>query len=320
MTLRYVHGAQYAIDASGEMIPGSKLYFYLAGTSQATPQDVFSDSARNTPISQPVLADASGRWPDIFMDDEIYDVVWKDASGATVDTFLNWDAGLSSALGTGTALAVNQGGTSATTAAAARTNLGVASQAGLTTATNDIATLRTQVDTGLNGDDEFGALAPLDTVARTVLASGFGSILLQRTRSTTLSASSTTASIPNDTSKPQIGEGTKIFDVSFTPLSTTSTVRINVRMYSSNSGTNDNVFALFKNSGADAVSASAYHTENANATREVNFSYEESPASVSAIGYTVRAGTGGGTLTINGTNTLGGVMLSSISIEEWEAH
>lgn len=320
MTLRYVHGAQYAIDASGAMIAGSKLYFYLAGTSQATPQDVFSDSARVTPISQPVLADASGRWPDIFMGDEIYDVVWKDADGVAIDTFLNVDAGLSSALGTGTALAVNQGGTGATTAAAARTNLGVPSQSQLTTATNDIATLRTQVDTGLNGDDEFGALAKEDSVTTALLASGFGDVRLQKVRLETLSNTTTNVTTPAyDTSIPQISEGTLVFSQAFTPKSASSKIRIRARV-TGDSATNNGsaVMALFVDATAGAVAAEGYTVGTTAQPYAGLLDYEVSSVSTSARTYTIRVGVSAGTITFNGsTGSLGGVRKSYLEIEEW---
>lgn len=166
MTLRYQHGTQYAITANGEMIPGSTLNFYLAGTSLGTPEDVFSDAGKTTPISQPIAADAAGRWPDIFMGDEIYDVVWKDAGGSVIKTFLNYDPGLSSALGNGAALPINQGGTGATTAAAALTNLGAASQGQLTTIASTVSDNTSKINTGLNSGTptRFGLLAPLDTI------------------------------------------------------------------------------------------------------------------------------------------------------------
>ncbi len=321
MTLRYVHGAQYAIDPSGEMIPGSKLYFYLAGTSQATPQDVFSDSARVTPISQPVLADASGRWPDIFMDDEIYDVVWKDASGTTIDTFLNVDAGLSSALGTGTALAVNQGGTGSKTAAAALTALGAASQSQFTTLSNSVATNTAEIATGLNVGDptRFGTIAKLDTIATTNLVTGFGAIDLQIPVFLSTNANTSISStIPIDSSIPQVGEGTEILSQSFTPVSTTSKIVIDVCAQGGAASNASVAAALFRAGAANAVSAGGKAFGN-NDSAQIILHYEESSGALTPVIWSVRVG---GTFTLNGNvgaSTLGQKSISWIRIREVKA-
>lgn len=319
MTLRYVHGAQYAITASGEMISGSKLYFYLAGTSQGTPQDVFSDSGKTTPISQPVLADSAGRWPDIFMDDVIYDVVWKDGDGVTIDTFLNVDPGLSSALGNGSALPVNQGGTGATTAAAARTQLGVPSQSQVTDLSNDVSELQTQVATGLNVSDEFGALASKDDISTAELASGFGAIDLQApVLKTTNANTSISATIPLDSSIPQVGEGTEILSQSFTPISASSTIVIDVCVQGGAASNNSVAAAIFRNGASDAVAAGSTIFAN-NGSSQVVLHYEESSGATSAITWSVRVG---GTFTLNGNmgaNTFGQKTISWIRIREVKA-
>lgn len=319
MTLRYVHGAQYAIDSNGEMLAGSKLYFYLAGTSQATPEYVYSDSARNTPISQPVLADSAGRWPDIFMADETYDVVWKDSSGTTIDTFLNVDPGLSSALGTGSALPISGGGTGATTAAAARTALGVPSQSQVTTISNDISTLQTQVATGLNVSDEFGALAAKDSVSTAELASGFGDVRLQKVRLETLSNTSTAVTTPAyDTSIPQISEGTLVFSQAFTPISASSKIRVRSRITGDSSASGNAVMGLFVNSTANAVSADAWRVDNNAVPYNGLLDYEVASGSTTARTYTIRVGISNGTYTFNGsTGSLGGVRKCFLEIEEW---
>lgn len=44
---------------------GAKAYFYIGDT--VTPLTVYSDAAENSAHSHPVVADANGRWPDIFI-------------------------------------------------------------------------------------------------------------------------------------------------------------------------------------------------------------------------------------------------------------
>jgi len=53
------------IDRNGDPLVGAKAYFYDAGTT--TPQVVYADSALGVAIDQPVLADANGRFPAVFL-------------------------------------------------------------------------------------------------------------------------------------------------------------------------------------------------------------------------------------------------------------
>ena len=60
------------IDNNGLIMPGAKLYTYLAGTT--TPVDSFTDAALTTPHTNPVLADSNGRFPPIFLS---HSVIYK---------------------------------------------------------------------------------------------------------------------------------------------------------------------------------------------------------------------------------------------------
>lgn len=72
-----------AIDANGLTVPGAQLHFYATGTT--TPQAIYSDSAMTTPLTNPVEANAAGRWPVIYMNDALtYAVVLKDGDGVTL--------------------------------------------------------------------------------------------------------------------------------------------------------------------------------------------------------------------------------------------
>jgi microcystin-dependent protein len=53
------------IDASGNPLVGAKAYFFDVGTT--TPQTVYSDSELSIPQSSPVLADANGRFPAVYL-------------------------------------------------------------------------------------------------------------------------------------------------------------------------------------------------------------------------------------------------------------
>ena len=114
------------LDADGNPISGGKVSFFDAGTT--TPRAVYSDSGLTTLISQPVTTDSGGKLPLIYMATGSSKIVVADADGATIYTADNLDSGVPAGSG---ALAVNVGGTGATTAAGARTALGAAAQADL---------------------------------------------------------------------------------------------------------------------------------------------------------------------------------------------
>lgn len=52
-------------DNSDVRAPGAKAYFYTGGTT--TPLTTYSDAAETTPNAHPVVADAYGRWPSVFV-------------------------------------------------------------------------------------------------------------------------------------------------------------------------------------------------------------------------------------------------------------
>lgn len=58
---------QQAFDGSGNTIAGARLYFYEAGTS--TPKMVYADVGLGTPLPNPVIANGSGRFPPIYLED-----------------------------------------------------------------------------------------------------------------------------------------------------------------------------------------------------------------------------------------------------------
>jgi microcystin-dependent protein len=53
------------LDASGDPMVGAKLYFFDTGTT--TPQSVYTESGLGEVHDQPILADANGRFPAIFL-------------------------------------------------------------------------------------------------------------------------------------------------------------------------------------------------------------------------------------------------------------
>lgn len=126
MAVRHQTPQVQALDTLGAPAPLAKLRFYDAGTTN--PRTVYSDSALSVPYLQPIVADAAGIWPAIFVGTGVYKVTIHSSADVLLATYDNIDPSLSTNAG---ALAVASGGTGATTASGARSNLGAASQAAL---------------------------------------------------------------------------------------------------------------------------------------------------------------------------------------------
>lgn len=86
-----------AIDANGLTIPGAQLCFYATGTT--TEQAVYANSTLTTPLVNPVVANAAGRWPVIHLDESLaYRVVLKDSAGVTLAETDPYDGSLADSL------------------------------------------------------------------------------------------------------------------------------------------------------------------------------------------------------------------------------
>ena len=72
------------LDGNGDPYSGAKLYLYETGTS--TPLDTYSDSSLSTANANPVVADATGRFSDIFLKTQDYRVVLKTSADVTIWT------------------------------------------------------------------------------------------------------------------------------------------------------------------------------------------------------------------------------------------
>jgi hypothetical protein len=121
---RFVLPLAQVFTVSGRLGAGFRLYFYSSGTS--TPLDSFSDAARTTANSNPVIADATGTFDDIYLSDVPYKVTLKDDDDVVI-----WTADpVSTATGEiGIPVPIAKGGTNSTTAANARTALGLGTAA-----------------------------------------------------------------------------------------------------------------------------------------------------------------------------------------------
>lgn len=76
---------QQPLSAAGRVLPGSKLYFYLTTTSTPTP--VYTTSALSVAHTQPLVADAGGRFDTVYLDPEItYKATVTDANDVLLYT------------------------------------------------------------------------------------------------------------------------------------------------------------------------------------------------------------------------------------------
>lgn len=123
MAVNFQLAQQQYFDTNGDPVAGALLYFF--DTTTTTPRNVYSDAALSVAYSQPIEADAAGRWPQIFVGTGVYKYRVTTPAGAVLEECDPVDPSLSTNSG---ALAVASGGTGATDAAGARSNLGAASQ------------------------------------------------------------------------------------------------------------------------------------------------------------------------------------------------
>src|SRR5437667_3288779 len=68
-----------ALDNSGNVIPGGKLYFFTAGGT-STPLATYADAALTVPNANPVVASAGGIFGPIYLTDAPYYVQLKDSN------------------------------------------------------------------------------------------------------------------------------------------------------------------------------------------------------------------------------------------------
>jgi len=153
------------------------------------------------------------------------------------------------------------------------------------------------------------------TIAASALPAGS---VLQVVNFQTGAVSTTTTTIPVDDTIPQITEGAQFLSLAITPISATSKLLFEIILMVSTSGANGITVALFQGATANAIAALLTNSgATFNTTAALN--YFMTSGTTSSTTFTVRAGPGAGTLTLNGNSSarfLGGVMYSSITITE----
>ena len=309
-------------DSDGEPLVGAKIRLYEPGTT--TPLDAYDDEGATggDVVSQPFVTNAAGRIPRYYVTQK-YRMTVHTSADVLVDDVDDQDPGLPSGFGISATVGVAQGGTGATNAAAARTNLGAASSASVTALQDTITEHDTLIDTGLNVGDptRFGLLSKEDEVDIDLLATDFGIIKLQQTKDTTPAASTTTTTTPGlDTSTPQISEGTEIFSIVFTPRSASSVIRIRAHLSIQMSGAGLAAIAAIHKSGTtDALVADTGQASDGDYSFQIDMEFDEASGSTAERTYSLRIGTSGGTLRLNGSGgsrTLGSKRLSYLEVIE----
>jgi hypothetical protein len=153
------------------------------------------------------------------------------------------------------------------------------------------------------------------TIAAAALPAG---TVLQVVSSQTGAVATTAVNLPVDDTIPQITEGGQALSLAITPTSATSKLQFSVSLMISPSITAFIVGALFQGSTASAI-ASGWSYIGGGGTTIVSFNHFMISGTTSPTTFTVRYGSNGGTMTLNGTGGarfLGGVLSSSITITE----
>lgn len=249
-------------------------------------------------------------------------------------------------------LPVTEGGTGASVAATALTNLGGIGAATSDTLTNktfdanatgnslsnvDIADLAAGTDGELITWDSLGAPAtvPAGTTGQILTSNGAGaeptfqttSIAaggqVQMVNTQTGAVATGTTLIPNDDTIPQNTEGDEYMTLAVTPTNSSNKLKIDVVIYISHSAANFNMnVGLFQDSTAGALAAVGEYDATSTTFMTVSFTHFMTAGTASATTFKVRAGSSNaGTTTFNGgggARKLGGVIASSITITEIE--
>ena len=73
------------VDVNGDVYPGAQLETFASGTT--TPLVAFADAALTIPLTNPIIADAKGQFPEIFLDGSGYKLILKDADDVLIGEF-----------------------------------------------------------------------------------------------------------------------------------------------------------------------------------------------------------------------------------------
>lgn len=278
------------LDANGKPVNNAKVWVYDEGTTD--PASIYSDKSLSTALSQPVRTNSAGRLINgsnarvaIFVAGGQNYYVRKETSGGSlideIPVIIPYTAS------DGGVVPIASGGTNASSAAAALTSLGAASASDLSSLSTTVSALDSQVD-GIGGD--LGDMAAKDNVELTDLATGLEGLCIQRVRSTSATKSSLSgATVPQDTTTPQVTEGEQVFSVSFTPLRSDSIIRARSKLTVEYAATRQAIYMMFTDGSTDCIQASHVYC-TANTTETVVLEHEFASPGTSAITISTRIG------------------------------
>jgi hypothetical protein len=303
-------------DSNGKPVNNGKIYVYDAGTTDEA--STYSDSALSAALAQPIRTNSagfpitSGSTPCLIYvaAGANYKVAANTSADAEIFAAIDDYPPLGRDSGT---VAVNEGGTGATTAAGARTNLGAAAASDLTTVTSTVTTIAGERAAIPNG--AFNDLAGLDTLTPDYMED-VKRVCIQEYFSASPSGTSINSSIPVDTSTPLVSEGVQVFTTSFTPLRDDTTLEITVSVNIELPADAQGVLALFAGSTCLDATAEYYYASAARYGR-LELVKRYAPGSTSAITVSARMGCTTGTGTVDKNFT--GVANSYLHIKELRA-
>lgn len=131
-----------------------------------------------------------------------------------------------------------------------------------------------------------------------------------------------TTVLPYDDTIPQSSEGVEVLTRAITPLATTDILRIQSTIHMSHSAISQLMIALFQDSTADALAATASYQPTATGPVTVNLDYSMAAGTTSSTTFKIRiGGDATGTVTLNGQSAarrFGGVSASTLKITEYK--
>lgn len=132
--------------------------------------------------------------------------------------------------------------------------------------------------------------------------------IVQIATGVSVSLGSTTTAIPFDNTIPQqTGEGAEVITVAITPTHASNRLLIHFEALAAGSTASNATIALFQDSGADAIAATAFYCPGANLPVPAVLTHEMAAGGTSAITFKIRMGPVSGTLAWNGTPGGGGL-------------
>jgi hypothetical protein len=314
MTAIFIPPRIRVTDFQGMPVKGALVTFYEAGTT--TLKAIYRDPGLSLPHTNPVVADAGGLLPVIYLTGS-YKIRATDAAGVLLFPEVdNLDTPLTSS---GGVLGVAQGGTGGATPELARFYLGAAAQATLDALGSTVGAILSTI----NSYPAFGALAGKSKVAPDDFASNsFAPVCIQRQITLNSVRSSLNGIIPVDNTAPLRSEGDTIFSVNFTPKRSDTVIRARVVAHLAGAS-RIGAIALFNSIGANdpAIAAIACYMDGAAMTNPVYLEHEFPSPGTSQI--TVQVNTGANAAYfLNGSGTSGlfnGTMASRLILEEYRA-